>query len=213
MPDVAFQCVNNVEPLPPVSEGCLPPDQRKCLVSMISQLYDEPAAIEVLSIFQKCSSLRVAVFLLSSVSGRHHLSSIAFSYSLHSTERPKLVRVHYFANISYVVKQGENEILSSIWIARVNFFLEHPCRVWFGYPTEVWTSLESSESSFAPLNSVIELHIPWLMFILFISLLLILYLLLCLYEFIIVFFLMLQCIYSLHYKLACSCIIGTNCGF
>lgn len=43
---------------------------------------------------------------------------------------------------------------STIWLAHINYFLEHPCRVWYGYPTEVWSKFESSESVFIPLFHV-----------------------------------------------------------
>ena len=39
----------------------------------------------------------------------------------------------------------------TLWLTKVNFFLEHSCKVWYGYPTEIWWKFESSESSFIPL--------------------------------------------------------------
>ena len=33
----------------------------------------------------------------------------------------------------------------SFWFAAVPLFLDHPCRVWFGSPTEVWSRVTSRD--------------------------------------------------------------------
>lgn len=69
-----------------------------------------------------------------------------------SNER-KLARVNYYAKISYVIKGRKHNTTSTVWMAFVNVLLEHPYKVWFGYPTEVWTNLESSQSHFILISS------------------------------------------------------------
>ena len=150
--EFAVKSMENVHPLPPIHQTGLTPQMRTTLVPIIGQLYDGPVDIQVLSIFQKCFSLNVGGFVLGSQNSRHHSSSIVFASPMQPTDRPKLVQIEYFANICYVLRKQGEETMCTVWMAYGNFFLEHPCRVWFGYPTEVWTNLESSESCFILLS-------------------------------------------------------------
>ena len=130
-------------------ESALTLEQRQSISSIICQeCPDIGGNIEVLTLFKKCSALRVGEFLLGSTSGRHKAASIVF---VKSADRPKLVNIHYFLRCSYVHKIEGKDTTSTIWFAHVNFFLEHSCKVWYGYPTEIWSKFESSESSFIPL--------------------------------------------------------------
>ena len=60
----------------------------------------------------------------------------------------QIANIDMFLKCSYVVEGKATT--STIWLAH---FLEHPCRVWYGYPTEVWSKFESSESVFIHVHS------------------------------------------------------------
>ena len=124
-------------------ESALTLEQRQSISNIICQEYpDIGDGIEVLALFTKCSTLRVGDFLLGSTSGRHKSAAIVF---VKSTDRPKLVNIHYFFKCSYVHKIEGKDSTSTLWLANVNFFLEHSCKVWYRYPTEIWSKFESSE--------------------------------------------------------------------
>ena len=106
--------------------------------------------------YQKCNSLRVGGFLLGSTDSRHKSASLILAQPLQHVTRPKLAKVLYFAQCSCTYKDSSSvkEITSTHWFAKVIFFLEHQCRVWFGYPTEVWTKMEATSSYFIPLSHI-----------------------------------------------------------
>ena len=61
------------------------------------------------------------------------------------------MNIHYFLKCSYV--NGRN-ITSTLWLADISHLLERQCKVWYGYPTEVWSKYEASESSLIPLLNI-----------------------------------------------------------
>ena len=107
--------------------------------------------VEILTLYQKCSVVHVGEFLLGSTSGRRKSAAVVF---VKGTDRPRLANIHMFLKCSYVYMVEGKATTSTIWLADINYFLEHPCRVWYGYPTEVWSKFESSESFFIPLFHV-----------------------------------------------------------
>ena len=137
-----------VHPLPPVRESALTPEQRRSISNVICCVYPNIGeSVEVLTLFQKCSALRVGEFLLGATSGRHKSAAIVF---VKSADRPKLVHIHYFLKCSYVHMVDGRNTTSTLWLANISHLLEHPCKVWYGYPTEVWSKFEASESLFIP---------------------------------------------------------------
>ena len=41
----------------------------------------------------------------------------------------------------------------SVWIACVKWFMEHPCKVWYGNPVQVWT-ITASGPFFIPVENI-----------------------------------------------------------
>ena len=142
----------NVLPLPPVHISPFTLEEREDLQNTILKFANlDVNQVTVLTSFQKCRSLQVGGFLLGSVEGRHKSAAFVLASPLQHTGRPKLAKIYYFAKCSYVYT---TEHTSTCWLAVVKFFLEHDCRVWYGYPTEVWTKMEASSPSFIPLSHI-----------------------------------------------------------
>ena len=142
---------NNVKPLPPVRKSALTPQDREHFKLLIPN--EDEVDIDILIIFQKCASIDVDGFLLGSKSGRHKSTSIVFICH-HSSEDLKLGIIHYFAKVAYLSSTENTTEPSTAWFAYVTFFLPHECKVWYGYPTEVWSISESSSSYFIPLSNI-----------------------------------------------------------
>lgn len=60
-----------------------------------------------------------------------------------------LAKVHFFAKYN---ADGEKHTLSC---AAVSWYMPHPCHVWFGQPTQVWTVTSSPGYSFIPLPNML----------------------------------------------------------
>ena len=64
------------------------------------------------------------------------------------------MNIHYLLKCSYVHKVDGRNITSTLWLANISHLLEHQCKVWYGYPTEVWSKFEASESLLIPLLNI-----------------------------------------------------------
>lgn len=155
--EIAVLNDSNVSPLPPVYASAFTPADRRIMVPTLSKILNsvEENRISVLTLFQKSYSLHVGGFLLGSVKGRHKSASLVLAYPLnHDSVRWKLARIYYFGKCSYTYTDSNTERTSTSWIACVNFFLEHDCKAWFGYPTEIWSKAEEFSTRFIPLSHI-----------------------------------------------------------
>ncbi len=68
-----------------------------------------------------------------------------------------LAQVNYFG--SFTIVNTESQAEKSIqWLANVSWFEQHPCRLWYGTPTQVWsTTLSGSE--FIPVDYIKDLSV------------------------------------------------------
>ena len=41
----------------------------------------------------------------------------------------------------------------------VSLFISHPCKAWFGWPTEVWSDMHSSQEIYIPLQKISSLAV------------------------------------------------------
>jgi len=92
--------------------------------------------------------------VLGSQSGRYQSSSLLMVYPLDATNGPKLARIDHFAKCTCVVKTIHKQTLKSLWFMALSFFHEHNCKAWFGYPTEVWTTVTSMDMLYIPLTNI-----------------------------------------------------------
>ena len=44
----------------------------------------------------------------------------------------------------------------AVWVAAVSIYMAHNCKVWFGKPTQVWTTVTYPGYSFIPLTNIIS---------------------------------------------------------
>lgn len=67
--------------------------------------------------------------------------------------RIELIEILYF--IECVASQGDgvSTKLTKIWCACVSRYFEHPCKLWFGHPVEVWTTLTAPEFPVSSIKS------------------------------------------------------------
>lgn len=97
-----------------------------------------------LILYRRTHALKVANRVIGSKGSRLSKSSIIFAKQNISNSQ-QLGQVEYYAYVSFTEKQSLNKV-KSIWLAFVSWCEEHPCRVWYRAPAQVWhtTSIESS---------------------------------------------------------------------
>ena len=63
----------------------------------------------------------------------------------------KLAKIHYFFKCACT---SEKHKTVNLWFAAVSYFHEHDCKLWYGKPTQVWTTVTSSDIKFIPLSHI-----------------------------------------------------------
>lgn len=142
---------NDVEPFPPLCESALEPHQKESLKITIRTMHSSIDRIEILTIFQKCGSLKLNGILIGSERGRHKAYSIIMAQPL-QLDGPKLAQICNFARCTYTIQSSNNSETHTSWFALASFFQMHQCQVWFGHPTQVWTRVASMDSYYLPIS-------------------------------------------------------------
>ncbi len=140
-----------MKPLPTLLESALELHQKASLTSVIkaANLVSEAEEIELLTIFQKCTALKVGSYILGSMDSRYKSTSVILANSI---QEPVLSRVHYFAKCACKLKKANKTEI--FWFAAVSNFCSHQCRVWFGHLVEVWTRVWQPDMHFLPLSFI-----------------------------------------------------------
>lgn len=127
-------------PLSPVKEVCLDAAH----VDLVQRAFARNNARSgiPLLLYKHAEGLKTGSYMIGSNSSRYFRSSVVFA-TKNKGEALSLAQVEYFAQCSIVVSSSNNQ-LHTEWLAAVSWFEVHPFRVWFGNPTEVWCSTQTS---------------------------------------------------------------------
>lgn len=137
-------------PLPPLQEFALSESQKSELCSFVqSEFSCNGDAFTVLTLCRQTRSLKVGDYALGARSSRHSRSSLVLAYR---GEVLELAEIQYFSECAVVLNDQGRTI--SLWVACVNWYLEHPCKLWYGNPVEVWTTVHSPVTSLIPVKHI-----------------------------------------------------------
>ena len=64
-----------------------------------------------------------------------------------------MAEIQYFMEC-IAIPDNDHPQSVSLWIACVNWFLEHPCKVWCRNPVQVWTTVNSHGSFLIPVRNI-----------------------------------------------------------
>ena len=68
-----------------------------------------------------------------------------------SSSTLQLALINHFLHIDILL--SENNVCK-MWLASVSFYCEHQCRVWYGSPVEVWSTVTTQDIHFIPISSI-----------------------------------------------------------
>ena len=134
--------------LPPVKEFVLLADQK----SIAKQFFAEKFGIDVQTVHTLCKKaecLSVGDYVVGSVSTRHSKSSLV--QVQHSQGRITLAEVLYHLECTATCSSRE---CAQMWFAYVSTFLEHPCKLWYGHPVQVLTTVKCPQMLLIPVYKV-----------------------------------------------------------
>lgn len=69
-----------------------------------------------------------------------------------SGDSVKLVEIDLFMKCFANVEDSSKPM--TLWVACVTTYLEHPCKIWFEHPVQVWTTVASPETSLIPVTNI-----------------------------------------------------------
>lgn len=139
----------NIQQLPPIYEMSFELHQ---LREVISKLY--ASEFTVLPLIRKGSAISIDGHILGSKKSRYTTSSIVMARQLEtlsaSDSTTHLSEIQYFFWCDVLV----NETVDTLCFVAVAFFNSHPCKVWYGYPTQVWSCVTKPDITYLPISHI-----------------------------------------------------------
>ena len=140
----------NIKPLPPITEKALPDEEIAKIKSLMLTVYGG----KNIQIARLCKSTAAVSFnesikLAAKNSRYSHCSKVFIDSSL--------IEINFFIKcIIFVTDQSTNKCTRRThWLANCTSYLEHPCQLWYGKPTEVWSnSLSSFDVNYFLISSI-----------------------------------------------------------
>ena len=124
------------------------------LQHIISSLYPEDN-YTVLMLHFRCNAIKINNFTLGAKDSRYNKTAILLVKPNTTTV---LCEVQYFMKCKLVKISKEEDRPHDhtvLWFAAVQLLTEHPCKVWFGHPVEVWSTAPTTfDFTFIPLSSI-----------------------------------------------------------
>ena len=137
-------------PLPPITEHVFSSSQiEKLNKQMKTEL--PLKELDVLLLHLQTKAIMFGDYILAGHDSRHSHSSFVFA-SYDSTLETGLAQVQFFLECT-VVTRVEREYVKK-WFAIVSLFDHHLCKVWYGYPTEVWSTVSFDNYCIIPLSNI-----------------------------------------------------------
>ena len=143
----------DVKPLPPVHEMAWELHQKDPLHELLLSGIGH-CNFDILTLFDKATAISVGEFVLGSTKSRFFTKSHVMALHPNNPDQCFLAMIEYFAKVNVRDNQCSNESISTVWVACVTFYMEHPCKSWFGGPMQVWSKSTSFDCHFINLSSI-----------------------------------------------------------
>lgn len=144
-----------IKPMPPVYEHAWLPHQKQGLLTTATELLGYRQC-QILTLFQKCKALSIGGFIVGSKQSQYTTSSHVIVKHPKHPHTLRLTRIEFFSKVNIDKTMIEPGVKPCFWIAVVSLYDEHPCKVWFGHPTEVWATSTVPDWYFIPVSYVIS---------------------------------------------------------
>ena len=139
---------NEYKPLPPIQELALSQTQKSKLNSIIKQEFQLPT-FKILTLCCQTRALVAESYVLGAKRSRHSQSLLVLA---EHKEKLVLAEIQFF--IECVAVHSDLFQLGTLWVACLDLYLEHPCKVWYGNPVQVWSTVFSPDTFFVPVKNI-----------------------------------------------------------
>ena len=143
-------------PIPPVYECIWKSDELKRVEGIANTSLGLPssAVCTILMLTKRTKQVSLGSFILSSTSSQYRKSDLIFA--LRESTGVSLAQVLYFSEVNYQSSDSlsaSEPIFKMMWVVAVKWFMDHPCKAWYGYPTQVWSFVQQADIDYIPLSS------------------------------------------------------------
>ena len=119
----------------------LPPQEIDSLKDILNGKIDFNSN-SILLLHKRVKTILVGGFMISAKGSQNSRSPFVLAKWRTSTTGAythRLTEIQYF--VSCIVVSADKKEKQIVWVAIVKCLMEHQCKVWFGYPTQVWSSI------------------------------------------------------------------------
>lgn len=134
--------LTNIQSIPPIVQKVLSRDDIRSLSS-----WSAFNNCDILTLYRQSKSVRIS----SAVIGSRYKSSVVCASK--ESGDVWLAEVLYFGQVFVKCAAGETK---QQWVVAVKWYEEHPCKVWFGYPAQVWSTYQRPGYSLIPLCAIVS---------------------------------------------------------
>ena len=134
----------------PVYEVAWQKHQKQSISTLVAPVIGHNNYV-LLTLYQKASALSVGGFILGSTRSRYNMSHVMALHPKHPNQL-HLAKIEHFVKLD--VRDNSNATTICLWMACVQFFDEHQCKVWFGGSTQVWKRTTSPDMFYIPICDV-----------------------------------------------------------
>ena len=147
-----------VTALPPLKESSFQSWECESLKSIFDTCTVlQPNSYDVLILHKRAKALLVGQFVFGAKKTNHSRSSLALSQrtlsSSSAAHSSHLAEILFFV-CAVAVSKIDSSSTCSLWFAAVSWFMEHQCKVWFGHPTQVWSTATYPGYCYIPVSDL-----------------------------------------------------------
>ena len=135
--------------IPPILEKAFDDTIVSSLQSKLFSLYPDAKCVEILRLHKstRAISLDESIKLASSKSNFSHCSKVIIN--------TKLIEISSFVQCKAKITDAFGVCCDeSFWFLSGSSYLNHSCKLWFGYPTEVWTTVLNDDMTYYFINEI-----------------------------------------------------------
>ena len=141
----------SIKPLPPLQEYALHLYEQQLLCTIFNTFLARNT-FQVLVLCNRAKALLFNEIVIGARESRHAHSSVVLAKN--SCEEVALAEILFF--IQCTAHLNENNKNTQLWVAAVSWFMDHPCKHWFGNPVQVWSSASYPDVSFIPVTNIVS---------------------------------------------------------
>jgi hypothetical protein len=141
-----------ISAMPPIKESAFNAMEMNLVQHFFDTKYT-PGSYSLLMLHKRAKALLVKKYAIGAQGSRYCHSSLVFAQPLNKKE-VAIAEVQLFAECSVKLECQDSNSTQSTWLAAVFWYMEHPFRVWYGYPTQVWCTTLHDRIEFIPIDNI-----------------------------------------------------------